>query len=344
MGNALLPAGYGPWLEAIKRRITGERARAALAVNAAMIRLYHAIGTEILERIQTDGWGAKVIDRLAADLKEAFPDMAGLSATNLKYMRIFAERCPGLQFGQQAVDQLPWGHLIALLTQLDDNATRAWYAAQVLAEGWNRGVLEAAIRDRRHLAMGAAPTNFPAHLPDGYAAAAQAVLKDPYQLGFLGVGAGARERAIEDAMLARVEALLMEFGRGFAFVGRQVDLDVGGEEFRVDLLLYHLHLHAYLVVELKAEAFHPRDTGQLGFYVEAVDRQFRRTGDAPTIGLLLCPAKNDAVVEVALASAKAAMGVATYTLGQPLPPALAAALPSREELTAAITTDVGEVP
>ena len=339
MGNALLPAGYGPWLEAIKRRIAGERARAALAVNAAMIQLYHAIGTDILARRRADGWGAKVIDRLATDLKQAFPDMAGLSSRNLKYMAYFAEHCPTMAFGQQPAAQLPWFHIVVLLTKLDDNATRAWYAAQVLAEGWNRGVLEAAIRDRRHRAVGAAPTNFPAHLPDGYAAAAQAVLKDPYQLGFLGVGAAARERAIEDAMLAKIEALLMEFGRGFAFVGRQVDLDVGGEDFRVDLLLYHLHLHAYLVVELKAEAFHPRDTGQLGFYVEAVERTLRQPGDAPTIGLLLCPSKNDAVVEVALASAKAAMGVATYTLGQSVPAELAGALPTREELTAVLTTD-----
>lgn len=337
MSRILMPAEYSAWLADVKLRIRAARSRAALAVNEQLIALYHEIGTDILQRQGLEGWGAKVIAQLAADLKTAFPDMGGLSRTNLSYMRQFAEQCPTRQFLQQPVGQLPWGHIVTLLSKLNDNATRAWYAAQVLTEGWTRAALEAAIRRHAHRALGAAPTNFPARLPPDLAGAAQAVLKDPYAFAFLGLGDDAREKAIEDAMIERIQHLLMELGRGFAFVGRQVELEVGGDTFRVDLLFYHLRLHCYVVVELKADAFKPEHTGQLSFYVTTVDRQYRTAGDQPTIGLLLCKSKNDAVVEYALANIDAPLGVSTYDLNDTLPDTLAGDLPSIADLEHALS-------
>lgn len=336
MSDPLMPTGYAAWLTDLKRRIGAARRRAAVAVNEQLISLYHEIGRDILQRQGERGWGGKVIDRLSVDLRAAFPEMTGFSPRNLTYMRDMAAAWPEGLILQQPVAKLPWGHITVLLTRLQDDRTRAWYAAQVLAEGWTRATLEASIRRQAHLALGATPTNFPAQLPADFAGAAQAILKDPYTFDFLGLGDDAHEREIEDAMLGKVEKLLMEFGRGFALLGRQVEIEVGGETFRIDLLFYHVRLHCYVVVELKADAFKPEHTGQLGFYVTAVNRDLRTDGDAPTIGLLLCKAKNDAVVEYALANTRAPMGVAAYDLNTPLPPELASALPSVADLEQAL--------
>lgn len=253
--NPALPTpleGYVDWLAQLKTEIAQRRQRAALAVNAELIGLYARIGHDILDRQQRLGWGAKVIDRLARDLKAAFPDMRGFSSRNLKYMAYFAEHCPDGQFGQQAAAQLPWFHVVTLLTKLDDSEARAWYAMQAAQQGWSRATLEVNIRDRLLLRQGAAVTNFDARLPAPHSALAQETLKDPYLFDFLGLGNDAHEREIETGLVRHITRFLLELGAGFAFVGRQYRLEVEGDEFFIDLLFYHTRLKCYVVVELKA--------------------------------------------------------------------------------------------
>jgi predicted nuclease of restriction endonuclease-like (RecB) superfamily len=236
-----LPEGYADWLAQLKGQIVQARQRASLSVNAELVQLYGRVGRDILERQQTQGWGAKVIDRLALDLKDAFADMRGRSSSNLKYMRFFAQHCPDGLFGQQPADQLPWFHIVTLLTQLTDAADREWYAVQTVQQGWSRTTLSLNIKNRLHLRQGAAVTNFKARLPAPDSALAHDTLKDPYLFDFLGLGDDAHEREIESGLIRHITRFLLELGAGFAFVGRQFRLELAGDEFFIDLLFYHTH-------------------------------------------------------------------------------------------------------
>lgn len=332
MVTPVLPADYAAWLAGIKTRITASRQRAALAVNAALIQLYWQLGREILERQAQQGWGSKVIDRLARDLREAFPDMKGFSARNLMYMRDFAEAWPDAAIVQQAAAQLPWFHNVLLLTRVKDPALRLRYAEQAIAEGWSRATLEVHIRNRLHERQGSAVTNFETRLPAPHSQLAHETLKDPYLFDFLGLGDDAHEREIENALVRHITRFLLELGSGFAFVGRQFRLEVEGDEFFVDLLFYHTRLKCYVVVELKATAFKPEHAGQLNFYLTAVDRQIKAPDDKPTIGLLLCKTKKRTVAEYALSGIDKPIGVAEYQLVRVLPEPLVTSLPTVEEL------------
>jgi predicted nuclease of restriction endonuclease-like (RecB) superfamily len=297
-----------------------------------MVRLYHRVGTEILERQERQGWGGRVIERLSSDLREAFPDMKGWSSTNLKYMKGFAEICPGRQFGQQAADQLPWFHVVTLLTKVQEMSAREWYATRAVEQGWSRSTLEAQIKSRLHLRQGAALTNFQQHLPQPHARLAAEALKDPYHFDFLGLGTEAHEHDIESALVRHITRFLLELGAGFAFVGRQHRIEVEGDEFFIDLLFYHTRLKCYVVVELKAGAFRPADAGQLNFYLAAVDAQIKAPDDKPTIGLLLCKTKKRLVAEYSLSGIDKPMGVAEYRLVRALPEPLDTKLPTIEQL------------
>lgn len=336
----LAPEDYADWLAQLKGQIAQARQRAALAINAELVQLYARIGRDILQRQQAQGWGAKVIERLARDLKEAFPDMRGWSSSNLKYMRFFAQHCPDGQFGQQPADQLPWFHIVTLLTQLDSMENRAWYATQTLQHGWSRTTLAVHIKNRLHLRQGAAVTNFEARLPSPASALALETLKDPYLFDFLGLGDDAQEREIENGLIRHITRFLLELGAGFAFVGRQFRLEVGGDEFFIDLLFYHTRLKCYVVVELKATAFRPEHAGQLNFYLAAVDAQVKAEDDKPTIGLLLCKQQNRLVAEYALSGIDKPIGVAEYQLLRDLPDALEQSLPSIADIEAELAGDL----
>jgi predicted nuclease of restriction endonuclease-like (RecB) superfamily len=210
-----LPTDYAQWLASLKRRIQGARQKALLAANAEQIRLYHDIGQEILDRQSRQRWGSKVIDRLSADLRDAFPDMKGLSVSNLKYMRSFASECPSRQFGQQSADQLPWFHIVTLITKLDDPTLREWYAREATAQCWPRDTLNVQIKNRLHLRKGAAVTNFDRRLAPPQASLASQILKDPYHFDFLGLGDEAQERDIENALMRHITRFLLELGFGF---------------------------------------------------------------------------------------------------------------------------------
>ncbi len=327
-----VPEGYALWLDELKSRIHGAQQRAALAVNRELVQLYWQIGRDILQRQATQGWGSKVIERLAHDLRTAFPGMKGFSRANLMYMRAFAEAWPDAAIVQQAVGQLPWGHNLVLLTKLKVPEMRLAYAQAAIEHGWSRNVLNIHIETQRLERSGQAITNFVERLPMPGSDLAQQSLKDPYLFDFLDVGNEADEREIESALVKHITQFLLELGAGFAFVGRQVHLEVGGDDFFIDLLFYHLKLRCYVVIELKAEKFKPEHLGQLSFYITAVDRQIKAKQDAPTIGLLLCKSKNEVVAEYALGDKSQPMGVAEYKLLESLPKELQTNLPSIEQI------------
>ena len=327
-----VPEGYARWLDELKSRIHTAQQRAALAVNRELVLLYWQIGRDILQRQAAQGWGSKVIERLAHDLRVAFPGMKGFSRANLMYMRAFAEAWPDAEIVQQAVGQLPWGHNLVLLTKLKTQDMRLAYAQAAIEHGWSRNVLNIHIETRRLERSGQAITNFVERLPMPGSDLAQQSLKDPYLFDFLDVGSEADEREIESALVKHITQFLLELGAGFAFVGRQVHLEVGGDDFFIDLLFYHLKLRCYVVIELKAEKFKPEHLGQLSFYITAVDRQVKAEQDAPTIGLLLCKSKNEVVAEYALGDTSQPMGVAEYKLLESLPKELQTNLPSIEQI------------
>lgn len=326
------PAGYADWLAELKTCIHTAQQQAARAVNRELVLLYWQIGRDILARQATQGWGAKVIERLAQDLRAAFPDMRGFSRANLMYMRAFAEAWPDAAIVQQAVGQLPWGHNLVLLSRLKEPALRLAYARSAIEHGWSRNVLNIHIETRRLERSGKAVTNFAERLPEPGTDLARQTLKDPYLFDFLDVGKEADEREIEAALVRHITGFLLELGAGFAFVGRQVHVEVGGDDFFIDLLFYHLKLRCYVVVELKAAKFKPEHLGQLSFYLTAVDMQVKSEQDNPTIGLLLCKSKNKVVAEYALRGRDHPIGVAEYQLIESLPAELQTSLPSIEQI------------
>ena len=324
----LLPDDYPLLLESLKSRIQQARLRAATAANKELILLYWHIGSEILQRQKAQGWGAKVVAQLAADLKRSFPDMQGFSPRNLLYMRAFAEAYPEQGFVQQSVAQIPWGHHVRILDKAKTPEERAWYARACQEFGWSRDVLMHQIETRLFDRRGKAITNFEKTLPAVQSDLAQQILKDPYRLDFLGIEEAARERELQEGLMVHLRQFLLELGVGFAFVGSHYRLEIGGDTFEIDLLFYHLKLRCFVVIDLKIGKFQPDDAGQMGFYLSAVDDLLRHPADQPTIGLILCKSKNAVVAEYALRGSNQPIGVSEYQLTESLPSDLQSELPT----------------
>ena len=344
MGKHNLPDDYAAVLHDLKDRIQTERLRVTLAANAAMVLLYWDIGKVVLDRQGQQGWGAKIIDRLSCDLKIAFPEMTGLSPRNLKYMRKFADSWPDRAIVQGPLAQITWYHNLALLEKCKTPEIRLWYARQTVENGWSRNILSMQIESSLHQRQGKAINNFESALPPTDSDMAAQVFNDPYLFDFLGTADPRKEREVEQALVDHVQRFLLEMGAGFAFVGRQVLLEVGNRDFRLDLLFYHLNLRCFVVVELKAVPFDPAFTGTLNLYLSAVDDLLRHPDDKPTIGLLLCKSKNEMVVEYALDGYNRPMGVAEWetSLTESLPENLKSSLPSIEELEAELGKELGD--
>jgi len=332
-----IPEGYAELLAAAKDRVRRAHISAARRVNSELVLMYLALGQLILDRQADEGWGTRVLERLAEDLQSEFPAQRGFSRRNLHYCRraasIFAD-----QEVQQVAALLPWGHVMVLVDKLDDDELRHWYAAQAVEHGWSRNVLEPHIGTQLHTRVDRSPA--PAQIPVGPTDSdlVRDLVKDPYRLDFLELDAGHSERQLENAMAHRMTTLLAELGPGFAFVGRQVLLRVGESDFYLDLLFFHLQLRRFVVVELKTGKATPEAIGKLGFYLAIVDDQYRQEdhGDGPTIGILLTGTRDDVVVEYALGTTTGPMAAVTY---QALPEPLRTQLPSPEALTHAITVD-----
>jgi predicted nuclease of restriction endonuclease-like (RecB) superfamily len=325
---------YQDLLARLKNQIRTAQVRAAVAVNQELILLYWGIGKEILDRQATEGWGTKVVDRLARDLRSEFPEMKGLSRTNLLYMRAFAEAWPNEPIVQQLVGQIPWGHNLRLLDLVKNREERLWYAQAATENGWSRNVLVLQIESGLYRRQGKATTNFQATLPKPQSDLAQQVIKDPYNFDFLTLTDEAQERDLERGLLAHLRQFLIELGVGFAFVGNQVPLEVGGEDFKIDLLFYHLKLRAFVVIDLKMGVFKPEYAGKMNFYLSAVDDILRHPDDKPSIGLILCKAKNGIVAEYALRDIAKPLGISEFKHLETLPDQLKGTLPTIEEIEA----------
>ena len=404
--SKILPSSYAPLLADLKARVRAAQVKAALSVNRELILLYWHIGREILRAQKAEGWGTKVVKRLAKDLAAEFPEMGGFSAPNLHRMLAFYDAWAPLEIVPQAVGQLdgsilsqpvtksggaaaqpplapilsqpvikldkveskqgrkgkvqqpvapivvqpvskledappeplvllPWSTNLVLLHKLKDPVVRLWYARKTLEHGWSRAVLAVQIESRLHERSGKAITNFDRTLPPAQSDLAREALKDPYTFDFLSLGEAAQERDLERGLVQHIQQFLVELGAGFAFVGRQVRIEVGGDEYSLDLLFYHLRLRCFVVVDLKMKPFEPEFAGKMNFYLSAVDDQMRHPDDAPTIGLLLCKdSQNKLKIEYALRDVKKPIGVAEWQtrLVESLPKKLRGSLPTVEEL------------
>ena len=335
--GALIPEGYDEFLRGLKERIRTAQVRAALAVNRELVLLYWRIGQDILERQRQSGWGSKVIDRLAADLRSAFPEMSGFSPRNLKYMRAFAEAWPDEDFVQQVAAQLPWFHNCTILDKLKNLAERIWYAQQTIENGWSRNILIHQIESNLFHRKGKAITNFDRTLPAPQSELAQQIIKDPYNFDFLSLGSEAKERDLERGLIVQLQKFLLELGVGFSFVGSQYPLEVDGEDFFIDLLFYHLKLRCFVVIDLKMDQFRPEYAGKMNFYLSAVDDLLKHSSDQPSLGIILCKTKKKMVVEYALRDTSKPLGVAEYRITAALPERLKGNLPSIEDLEAELS-------
>jgi predicted nuclease of restriction endonuclease-like (RecB) superfamily len=346
--GASTPRWYPELLNAVVDQVESGRFRAAASANHEMVATYWAIGKELLRRESDEGWGAKVVTRLSADLRDRFPEVRGFSPRNLRYMKSLAAAWPDLAMLQTASATLPWSHHVLLLDKISDESARLWYARQAASEGWSRNVLAVQIESRLHERAGKATSNFHTTLPPSSSVLAQEAMKDPYVFDFLDMTATSNERDLERQLIDHVERFLLELGRGFAFVGRQMRLDVGGDEFFPDLLFYNFRLRRFVVIELKAGKFEPGHLGQLGMYMSAVDDLLAHPDDEPTIGLLLCKTKNAVVAEYALRGYHSPIGVAEWAteLETSMPADLAPGLPTIDELEAELAEapDPGKEP
>ncbi len=335
MATGLLnDSDYIATLDAIKAEIAQTRSRALLAVNHELVCMYWRIGHMLDEHAE---WGSKFIDSLSHDIRSAYPGIKGFSVRSLKYMLRFAREFD-FEFVQQAVAQIPWGHLVHLMDKVPDPDQRTWYIVQAAEHGWSRAVLmhQISVKLYERQVQAEKVVNFEKLLPPDDSEMIQQALKDPYIFDFITAQGEIAEREVEDEMVKNVTRLLLELGEGFAFMGRQYHLEVSGRDFYIDLLFYNTKLRRYIVIELKATEFEPEYTGKLGFYVSAVDDLLRSEDDKPTIGLLLCKTKDNVIAEYSLRSSSAPIGVSEYRTAQELPEEMRGILPTPEEILSRI--------
>ena len=326
---SLIPSdAYALFLSGLKERIRKAQTKAALAVNQELILLYWQIGTEILQRQDAEGWGSKVIGRLAKDLKRDFPELKGFSSRNIKYMRSFAEAWPDEEFVHQLGAQIPWKHNCVLIEKVKDPQARRWYIEQTIQNGWSRNILTMQIESNLYQRQGDAITNFERTLPQPQSDLAQQLIKDPYNFDFLTLRRGALERELEAGLVSHIRDFLLELGVGFAFLGSQYPITVDEKEYRIDLLFYHTQLRCYVVIDLKMTEFEPEYAGKMNFYVAAIDDMLRRGDDQPTIGIVLCKTKRKTTAEYALRNVNTPIAISTHRL----PEELQEQLPSIKQL------------
>lgn len=327
-----LPNEYKTFLIELKEKIRSARLKAVLAVNHELVRLYWHVGKQIINK---QNWGSKFIDTLSNDLRQSFPETHGFSVRNLHRMRQLAIYYPDFTILPQAVAELPWGHISLLMQTVKDNSIRIWYAEQAVDQGWSRATLERHVKDnlyQRQAIESNKASNYLQRLPPVQSVLAQDLLKSPYNFDFLGLHDEAHERQIEHTSIEHITKFMLELGKSFAFVGRQVPITIDDEEFFIDMLFYNLKLRCFLVVEIKSTKFKPEHTGQLNFYLSAVDDLMKHPTDNPSVGLLLCKTRNKTVAEYALKSIEKPIGVSEYQLIRSIPEDLKTNFPTIEEI------------
>jgi predicted nuclease of restriction endonuclease-like (RecB) superfamily len=327
----------------LKQEVEAARLHAALTVNKQMLVLYWRIGKIILEQQQSQGWGTKVVDRLATDLRKAFPDMKGFSSRNLKYMRAFADTYPAFvqdppaqtdadRIVQAPLAQITWYHHVTLLDKVHDDRERMFYITKTAENGWSRNVMVHQLESKLYERQGKAISNFTETLPAPQSDLAKEILKDPYKFDFLSLTEEYLEKDLEDALVTHITKFLLELGAGFSYVGRQYSVEIGGKDYEIDLLFYHLKLRCFVVIELKKGEFTPEHAGKLNFYLNAVDDLLRHPADSASIGILICKERNKVVAEYALRGIDKPIGIAEYELTQAIPDKLKGSLPTIEEI------------
>ncbi|MCD8539954.1 MAG: PDDEXK nuclease domain-containing protein [Leadbetterella sp.] len=316
----------------LRKKVKETRQKAFLSVNTQLLTLYWNIGKVVSEQVKHANWGAKVIERLSKDLRNEFSDMKGLSFRNIKYMRQFAETYPDREFGQQIVAQIPWGHHVLLMDKIKSSDTALFYMTKTIENGWSRDILALQIKSKVHERIGRTVNNFDKITPEQGSDFIRDTFKDPYIFDFLTLRENFQEKDLENALTEHITKFLLELGAGFAFVGKQYPITVGGQDFFMDLLFYNIRLRSYVVIELKMGTFKPEYTGQLNFYLSVVDDQLKGEFDQPSIGLLLCQEKNKIVAEYALKDLNKPIGISAYEIAESIPSNLKASLPSTEEI------------
>ena len=341
---------YASTLAELKKQVQECRVRAATAANKELISLYWTVGKTIVERQENSGWGSQIIDKLSRDLQNEFPGIEGFSRTNIFRMRAFYQAykiVPPL-VGQidelqhlGVLAQIPWSHNIVLIEKLDNIEERIWYANKILEHGWGRRTLASWINSKLCKREGKALTNFKTTLPAPQSDLAQQTLKDPFLFDFLTLHQDHLEKELENGLMAHIQQFLLELGQGFSFMGSQYQIYVEGDPYYIDLLFYHVKLRCFVVIELKARAFKPEDTGQLNFYLSAVDDLLKHPSDNPTIGILLCKTRNKVKAEYAFRYINRPMGVVEYEtmLTKALPEELKSSLPTIKEIEEELQQD-----
>ena len=350
---------YSDWLIALKSRVQRVQAKAAVAVNQELLEFYWELGQEIIEKQQSSSYGDGLLQRLSHDLSTAFPVIKGFSINNLQYIRRWVafynlknveQTVPHLEsnsgtscstFMQPPAEmlQIPWGHHLKIISKCSSIKEALYYVRQTILHGWSRAVLVHQIESDLYSREGSATSNFATTLPPAQSDLAQQTLKDPYIFDFLTLAQNHNERDLENQLTEHITRFLLELGAGFAYLGRQVPLQVGERDFSIDLLFYHTQLHCYIVIELKTGEFEPEFAGKLNFYIKAVDEQKRNEGDSPTIGILLCKKRDRLVAEYALSDINKPIGVSEYQLTQSLPDPLKSRLPSVDQLESELSED-----
>jgi predicted nuclease of restriction endonuclease-like (RecB) superfamily len=336
--NIIHSVEYKQWIADLKTKVKHAQLKAAVTVNQQLLVFYWELGIDIVDKQKNTAWGGGFIRQLSRDLMAEFPDMKGFSERNLKYIRQWVmfwltDTAIGLQAVAQLA-QIPWGHNQVIIAQCKSTQEGLYYVSNTIEHGWSRVVLTHQIESKLWQREGKSLSNFSKALPSPQSDLAHQTLKDPYIFDFLRLTKGYNEKELEQGLVDHITQFLLELGAGFAYIGRQVPLQVGKREFLIDLLFYHTRLHCYLVAELKNVDFEPEHIGKLNFYIKAVDAQLRREGDEPTIGLLLCKSRDKLVVEYALSDVHKPIGVSEYQITQSLPEKLKSSLPTIEEIEA----------
>ncbi|MEK7256777.1 MAG: PDDEXK nuclease domain-containing protein [Bacteroidota bacterium] len=336
--HSVLPAGYREWFEALKSKIRSRQIKAALSVNSELIRLYFEMGEMLHEKLSVARWGSAVIDKLAADLKKEFPENAGFGRINLYYMvRFFRFYEKETEIVQQLAEQIPWTHNVLIFSKVKSILEAVFYLDSTLQNNWSRDVLTLQIESKLFDRQGKALNNFDRTLPQPQADLAKQLLKDPYNFSFLTLEMEALELELEKKLTENIISFLLELGAGFAFLGRQYEIEIGDKTRRIDLLFYHIRLRCFVPVDLKMRAFEPEDAGKMNFYLSAIDDLLKTEQDNPSIGIILCKSKNKLEVEYALRNLNVPIGISEWVLTEKLPENLQSEMPSVEELERELT-------
>ena len=327
-----LDNSYKIWISELKLKIRSSQIKAAVAVNSTLINFYWELGKMITEKQHQSSWGDKLLEQVSSDLREEFPDIQGLSTSNLKYCQRFYTFYNDFEIGQQPVDQLPWSHNIMIFTKSSSEKEAQFYIQQTIENNWSRDILGLQIKNKLFERQGKSINNFKTTLPEPFSDLAEQTLKDPYVFDFLTLSTKAKEKDIENQLIHHLKKFLLELGKGFAFVAQQYRFAIAENDYSIDLLFYHIRLKCYVVIELKNTKFVPEYAGKINFYLSAIDTLLKAEDDKPTIGLLLCRDKNNIEAEFALRDLNKPIGISEFQLTEILPEELKSSLPTIEEI------------